>query len=107
MKPVYPARTVGKLTRRLQICNTGRDVCDQGGLSVDVEQATGLAGKRRYEEEERVEHIQADEDQGESAHESAFAGWTFEHLKLDSFPAPGGTVKRVCTIAARRRSGVE
>ena len=34
--------------------------------------------------------------------QDAFTGWTFEYLKLDSFPAPGNTIKRFCTIAARR-----
>ncbi len=32
----------------------------------------------------------------------SFAGWTPEYLKLDSFPAPHETVKRFCTLVARR-----
>ena len=31
-----------------------------------------------------------------------FSGWAVEYLKLDAFPAPGNTIKRFCTIAARR-----
>ena len=38
----------------------------------------------------------------ESELQAAFSGWTVEYLKLESFPAPGNTGKRVCTIAARR-----
>ncbi|MDB5866342.1 MAG: hypothetical protein JWO70_4148, partial [Betaproteobacteria bacterium] len=34
--------------------------------------------------------------------QEAFSGWTVEYLKLESFAAPGNTVKRFCTIAARR-----
>jgi len=33
----------------------------------------------------------------------SFAGWGVEYLHLDSFPAPGHTVKRFCTLVARRR----
>ncbi len=36
--------------------------------------------------------------------ESAFAGWPVEYLKVDDFPAPGDTVKRFCTLVARRPS---
>ncbi|MEO8203205.1 MAG: class I SAM-dependent methyltransferase [Betaproteobacteria bacterium] len=36
--------------------------------------------------------------------ESAFAGWAVEYLKYDEFPAPGDTVKRFCTLVARRPS---
>lgn len=32
----------------------------------------------------------------------SFAGWKIEYLHLDSFPAPGQTVKRFCTLVARR-----
>jgi tellurite methyltransferase len=39
---------------------------------------------------------------GEHALEEAFAGWTVEYLEFDSFPAPGDTVKRFCTLVARR-----
>ena len=39
---------------------------------------------------------------GEHSLEEAFAGWKFEHLKFDAFPAPGDTVKRFCTVVARR-----
>ena len=31
-----------------------------------------------------------------------FSGWTPEYLKLESFPAPNETVKRFCTMVARR-----
>lgn len=34
--------------------------------------------------------------------QDAFSGWTIEQLQLDSFPAAADTVKRFCTIAARR-----
>lgn len=34
--------------------------------------------------------------------QDALSGWAFEYLKVDSFPAPANTVKRFCTIAARR-----
>ena len=39
---------------------------------------------------------------GEHALEDAFAGWTVEYLKFDVFPAPGETLKRFCTLIARR-----
>jgi tellurite methyltransferase len=39
---------------------------------------------------------------GERALEDAFAGWTVEYLKIDVFPAPEQTVKRFCTLVARR-----
>ena len=39
---------------------------------------------------------------GEHELESAFAGWTFEYLKVETFPARADTVKRFCTVAARR-----
>lgn len=32
----------------------------------------------------------------------AFAGWVMEHSKLDTFSAPQNTVKRFCTVVARR-----
>lgn len=38
----------------------------------------------------------------EHALEEAFAGWAVESLRFDSFPAPGDTVKRFCTLVARR-----
>lgn len=38
----------------------------------------------------------------ESELQHLFTGWTFEYLKLDTSPAPGDTIKRFCTIAARR-----
>jgi tellurite methyltransferase len=38
----------------------------------------------------------------ESELQDMFTGWIFEYLKLDTFPAPGDTIKRFCTIAARR-----
>lgn len=31
-----------------------------------------------------------------------FAGWTLEYLNYESFPAPNDTVKRFCTLVARR-----
>ena len=31
-----------------------------------------------------------------------FAGWTLEYLKVESFAAPKDTVKRFCTLVARR-----
>jgi len=31
-----------------------------------------------------------------------FSGWTQEYLKFESFPAPKETVKRFCTLVARR-----
>jgi tellurite methyltransferase len=34
-----------------------------------------------------------------------FALWTQEYLKLESFPAPNDTVKRFCTLVARRPMG--
>lgn len=40
----------------------------------------------------------------ESELQDMFTGWIFEYLKLDTFPAPGDTIKRFCTIAARRPS---
>ncbi|MBS0336184.1 MAG: class I SAM-dependent methyltransferase [Proteobacteria bacterium] len=39
---------------------------------------------------------------GEHSLEEAFAGWAVEYLKFDAFPAPGDTVKRFCTMVARR-----
>lgn len=33
-----------------------------------------------------------------------FAGWTQEYLKVESFSAPNDTVKRFCTLVARRPS---
>ncbi len=35
----------------------------------------------------------------------AFAGWALEYLNFESFPAPNGTVKRFCTLVARRPAG--
>jgi tellurite methyltransferase len=40
---------------------------------------------------------------GENQVPDAFAGWDIEYLKFESFPAPGNTIKRFCTLAARRR----
>lgn len=34
-----------------------------------------------------------------------FTGWALEYLKYESFPAPKNTVKRFCTLAARRPFG--
>lgn len=31
-----------------------------------------------------------------------FGGWTTEYLKIQSFPAPNNSVKRFCTLVARR-----
>jgi tellurite methyltransferase len=39
---------------------------------------------------------------GEHSLEEAFAGWAVEYLEFDAFPAPGDTVKRFCTMVARR-----
>lgn len=39
---------------------------------------------------------------GEHELEQAFAGWKTEILRFDDFPAPGDTVKRFCTLVARR-----
>jgi tellurite methyltransferase len=39
---------------------------------------------------------------GENELFEAFAGWAMEYSKLDSFPAPNNTVKRFCTVVARR-----
>ena len=38
----------------------------------------------------------------EHALENAFSGWAVEYLKFEDFPAPGNTVKRFCTLVARR-----
>ena len=39
--------------------------------------------------------------------QEAFAGWAIDYLKLESFPAPADTLKRFCTIVAKRpRTGV-
>ncbi|MBI4465267.1 MAG: hypothetical protein HY647_11230, partial [Acidobacteria bacterium] len=32
----------------------------------------------------------------------SFAGWTLEYLNFETFPAPNETVKRFCTLVARR-----
>jgi tellurite methyltransferase len=32
----------------------------------------------------------------------SFAGWTLEYSKVESFPAPSASVKRFCTLVARR-----
>ena len=34
--------------------------------------------------------------------EQIFNRWTFEDLKFDAFLAPGDTLKRFCTLVARR-----
>jgi len=34
-----------------------------------------------------------------------FAGWVQEYLNIESFPAPGETTKRFCTLVARRPTG--
>lgn len=39
---------------------------------------------------------------GEHELERVFAGWKIEILKFDEFPAPGDTLKRFCTLVARR-----
>lgn len=39
---------------------------------------------------------------GEGELERTFQGWTIEYRKIDSFPAPGDTIKRFDTIVARR-----
>jgi tellurite methyltransferase len=39
---------------------------------------------------------------GESELPEAFASWTTEYLKFSSFPAPHDTIKRFCTLVARR-----
>jgi tellurite methyltransferase len=39
---------------------------------------------------------------GEHALEEAFADWAVEYLEFDAFAAPGDTVKRFCTLVARR-----
>jgi tellurite methyltransferase len=39
---------------------------------------------------------------GESELPEAFDGWVMEHSKLDTFSAPQNTVKRFCTVVARR-----
>ena len=39
---------------------------------------------------------------GEGELERVFQGWAIEHRKVDSFPAPGDTIKRFTTIVARR-----
>ncbi|MDE3178262.1 MAG: methyltransferase domain-containing protein [Acidobacteriota bacterium] len=41
---------------------------------------------------------------GEDELPEAFRGWTTEFLKVESFPALRDTVKRFCTIVARRRN---
>lgn len=35
----------------------------------------------------------------------AFAAWAQEYLAIETFPAPGDTIKRFCTVVARRPSG--
>ena len=35
----------------------------------------------------------------------SFGGWTQEYLKIESFPMPNETVKRFCTLVARRPAG--
>lgn len=40
---------------------------------------------------------------GEGELERAFQNWTIEYRRVDSFPAPGDTVKRFDTIVARQR----
>lgn len=39
---------------------------------------------------------------GENELPEAFASWTTEHARFESFPAPKDTVKRFCTVVARR-----
>ncbi len=39
---------------------------------------------------------------GENELPEAFAAWTTEYLKFSSFPAPKDTIKRFCTLVARR-----
>jgi tellurite methyltransferase len=39
---------------------------------------------------------------GEHELPETFAGWTTEYLKFESFPAPAETIKRFCTMVARR-----
>jgi tellurite methyltransferase len=39
---------------------------------------------------------------GENELPEAFAGWSTEYLKFESFPAPKNTIKRFCTLVARR-----
>jgi tellurite methyltransferase len=42
---------------------------------------------------------------GENELPEAFAAWTTEYLKLSAFPAPKNTIKRFCTLVARRPWG--
>jgi tellurite methyltransferase len=39
---------------------------------------------------------------GEKELPEAFSGWTTEYLQVASFPAPKDTIKRFCTLVARR-----
>jgi len=39
---------------------------------------------------------------GENELGEAFAAWTREYSKFESFPAPRDTIKRFCTLVARR-----
>lgn len=39
----------------------------------------------------------------ESELSEAFSGWKTEYHKIESFPAPNGTIKRFCTLVARSR----
>lgn len=39
---------------------------------------------------------------GEDELPEAFAGWAMEYSRIESFPAPKDTVKRFCTVVARR-----
>ena len=39
---------------------------------------------------------------GENELPEAFAAWTTDYLKFSSFPAPKDTIKRFCTLVARR-----
>ncbi len=39
---------------------------------------------------------------GETELPEAFPGWKTEYMKVESFPAPKETVKRFCTLVARR-----
>ncbi len=39
---------------------------------------------------------------GENELPNAFVGWRLEYLNFESFPAPNRTVKRFCTLVARR-----
>lgn len=41
----------------------------------------------------------------ENEAQECFGGWTQEYLKFESFPAPGETTKRFCTLVTRRPGG--